>query len=273
MFSSTIQKRKKMGDDGTYRYTGVSCDAATIISGGRIVTSLIDVTSLFAQNITLNPNGYIQSSNYRESGGSPASGFKIDAKSGTIKSYGMVANSMTAVGGTFDNISANNAKFNNCVLNGYLYTNKVPFILVAMINFRIQDMYGEQGYFTNYKTANVKSFKRRETGTYEVFFQNPVTTKIFKAMGSDGIIHNYLTLLFLGNAHSSRDSFAHNCICTTNFDLISIDNMRRNIIEIDENSMIAKVYGAVLYTGDNNNDDLVDFITIQGFFVGTEPNL
>lgn len=89
-----------MGDDGTYRYTGVSCDAATIISDGKIVTSLIDVTSLFAQDITLNPNGYIQSSNYRESGGSPASGFKIDAKSGTIKSYGMVAR-----GGTFSQVT------------------------------------------------------------------------------------------------------------------------------------------------------------------------
>lgn len=57
--------------------------------------------------------------------------------------------------------------------------------------------------------------------------------------------------------------------------LISIDNLAANsgytLVIIDEATMTAKVFGAVLYVSDNNYDNLVDFITIQGFFVGTEP--
>ena len=140
-----------------------------------------------------------------------------------------------------------------------------------MVNFRIQDMDSTTGVFANYKTANIKSFKRRETGIYDVTFKKPIHTKIFKAMGSDNVLHNYLTLMFLGNAHDSRNSFAYNCHITTNYDLISIDNLYSDIIVIDESTMTADVYGAVLYTSDNNNDALVDFITLQGFFVGTEP--
>lgn len=203
--------------------------------------------------------------------GGTISGAEISGGSITIGDNFKVTNEgvITATGGTFTNITVNG----NSVLNGYLYSNSVPFILCAMINFRSQDMDSDTGIFHNYKTANIKSFKRRETGTYDVEFKNPITTKIFKAMGSDNVEHNYLTLLFLGNAHSSRDSFAHNCFLTTNFDLVSIDNMNKNLIQINEDSMTATVLGAALYCGDNNNDELVDFITIQGFFIGTEPVL
>lgn len=164
-------------------------------------------------------------------------------------------------------VNATKGKF-----EGYLYTNNVPFIIVAMCNFRIQDMNSDTGYFSRYKTANIKSFKRREKGTYDVLFLNPIKTKIFKAMGSDNIQHNYLTLMFLGNAHDSRESFAYNCFITTVYDLISIDNINNSIVSVDESTMTALVYGSTLYVSDNNHDDLIDFITLQGFFVGTEPN-
>lgn len=271
--------RYKTAASTGYTYTEVSCEAATIISNGKIVTNLIDVENLLAKNITLKPSGYIQSSNYSESGGQPAAGFRIDAASGMIKSYGMVTNNMTAEGGTFENITATGGTFTDItvngrsLLNGYLYSNSVPFILCAMINFRSQDMDSSTGIFRNYKTANISSFKRRERGVYDVKFRNPIKTKIFKALGSDNVEHNYLTLLFLGNAHDSRDSFAFNCVLTTNFDLVSIDNLNEDIIEIDEDSMTASVSGATLFCGDNSHDQLVDFITIQGFFVGTEPVL
>lgn len=44
-------------------------------------------------------------------------------------------------------------------------------------------------------------------------------------------------------------------------------------MEIDENSLTATVFGAMLFCGDNNHDAPVDFVTLQGFFVGTEPLL
>lgn len=87
----------------------------------------------------------------------------------------------------------------------------------------------------------------------------------------NNVLHNYLTLMFLGNAHDSRDSFAYNCHITTNYDLISIDNIAKGNVVIDESTMTADVYGAALYIADNNYDGLRDFITLQGFFVGTEP--
>lgn len=37
----------------SYSYTSISLEAATIISNGRIITNLIDVDSLFAQEITV----------------------------------------------------------------------------------------------------------------------------------------------------------------------------------------------------------------------------
>jgi hypothetical protein len=62
----------------------------TIIDGGYLRTSLIEVENLLAQNITLQANGYIQSSNYTESDGKPTAGFKFDAANNLIKSYGGV---------------------------------------------------------------------------------------------------------------------------------------------------------------------------------------
>lgn len=69
-------------------------------------------------------------------------------------------------------------------------------------------------------------------------------------------------------------------IPTTCYDLISINNLSNlvpdagfELVVINTMDMTAWVYGAVRYTGDNNTDSFQDFVTLQGFFVGTEPNL
>ena len=54
----------------------------TVIENGKIVTGLIDVESLFAEEIVISSTGSIRSSNYSESG----SGFKISAD-GIIEAY------------------------------------------------------------------------------------------------------------------------------------------------------------------------------------------
>ena len=72
----------------------------TIINGGHLRTALIEVQDLLAQNITLEAEGYMQSSNYAEdTNGMPTAGFKLDAANNKIKSYDMQAN-----GGVFSSI-------------------------------------------------------------------------------------------------------------------------------------------------------------------------
>lgn len=117
--------RYRSPDDGSYRYTGVSCDAATIISNGRIITSLIDTESLFASSITMKSGGVIRSSNWNGTCGSDGSitgygdaGWAIDfsgrsdftginATGGTFTDIKAVG--MTAEGGTFENVSVSGA--------------------------------------------------------------------------------------------------------------------------------------------------------------------
>lgn len=67
--------------------TGITRDY-TVIQNGKIVTGLIDVQTLLAQNITLAATGYIKSANYNEQGGTPRNGFILDAANNLIKGYG-----------------------------------------------------------------------------------------------------------------------------------------------------------------------------------------
>lgn len=67
--------------------TGITRDY-TVIQNGKIVTGLIDVQSLLAQNITLAAAGYIKSANYNEQSGTPRNGFMLDAANNLIKGYG-----------------------------------------------------------------------------------------------------------------------------------------------------------------------------------------
>ena len=82
----------------------------TIIDGGYLRTSLIEVEDLLAQNITLDAAGYIQSSNYAEaSGGTPTAGFKIDAANNLINT----------VGGVFKNINVKgNSQIEGLLIQG-----------------------------------------------------------------------------------------------------------------------------------------------------------
>ena len=86
----------------------------TIIDGGYLRTSLIEVEDLLAQNITLQANGYIESSNYAEdANGVPTAGFKLDAANNIIKSYDMQAN-----GGSYNDITAKDITLENGALFG-----------------------------------------------------------------------------------------------------------------------------------------------------------
>lgn len=67
--------------------TGITRDY-TVIQNGKIVTGLIDVQTLLAQNITLAAAGYIKSANYNEQSGTPRDGFMLDAANNLIKGYG-----------------------------------------------------------------------------------------------------------------------------------------------------------------------------------------
>ena len=67
--------------------TGITRDY-TVIQNGKIVTGLIDVQTLLAQNITLAATGYIKSANYNEQSGTPRNGFMLDAANDLIKGCG-----------------------------------------------------------------------------------------------------------------------------------------------------------------------------------------
>lgn len=68
--------------------------STSIIEGGKIKTNLIDVDSLFAQNIVIGSQGSVKSFNYNES----LAGFKIDGNGSSE------FNNVKAVNGIFTNI-------------------------------------------------------------------------------------------------------------------------------------------------------------------------
>ena len=76
----------------------VASKGQTIIDGGYLRTTLIEVDNLLAQNIVLKQQGYIKSHNYAESNGSPTAGFMLDATNNVIKTYGMKANEAIITG-------------------------------------------------------------------------------------------------------------------------------------------------------------------------------
>jgi hypothetical protein len=122
--TAAVSKRNDIAQAMGYLDWAAMASAATqgktIIDGGYLRTSLIEVEDLLAQNITLDAAGYIESSNYAEdTSGLPTAGFKLDAANNKIKSYDMQAN-----GGTFYNISLINGKVNGefAAEKGIFYT-------------------------------------------------------------------------------------------------------------------------------------------------------
>ena len=120
----------------------------TIIDGGYLRTSLIEVEDLLAQNITLDAAGYIESSNYTEdTSGLPTAGFKLDAANNKIKSYDMQAN-----GGTFYNISLINGKVNGefAAEKGIFYTAR-RYIYDLLVS-------SDRAYFFTFIKNNINYF-------------------------------------------------------------------------------------------------------------------
>jgi hypothetical protein len=118
----TVYTASKSDTDRNQLITAISQDPRqghTVIDGGYLKTALIEVNKLLAQNITLDANGFIQSSNYVEtSSGDPGAGFKIDAANNIIKAY-----NMRAQGGTFKDINVNGGSFTNITAQGGTFTN------------------------------------------------------------------------------------------------------------------------------------------------------
>ena len=141
----------------------------TIIDGGYLRTSLIEVDNLLAQSITLRQQGYIQSANYTESDGYPTAGFKLDAENNIIKAY-----QMKAVGGDFNGITLDT----NSVLRGFLQTDNIATKTVAGVYFIDQDTNNSASATNNItmgKVAyshNVKRVTKCGTGKYVIIFND-----------------------------------------------------------------------------------------------------
>lgn len=138
----------------------------TIIDGGYLRTSLIEVKNLLAQKITLKADGYIQSSNYaQDSSGYPTAGFQIDAENNVIKAY-----QMKAVGGNFNEITIDT----NSIIKGFLQTDNIMTKTIAGVYFIDQDT-GDSASSTNNITMgkvkcsnNVKRIVKCGTGKYVI---------------------------------------------------------------------------------------------------------
>ena len=128
---------QKMGYASYDAMVTAASQGKTIIDGGYLRTSLIEVEDLLAKNITLQAEGYMQSSNYAEdTAGTPTAGFKIDAANNLIKSYAMQAN-----GGTYKNITAkdiileHSVRFNNLIVITETTTTPVTELYNRLFNF------------------------------------------------------------------------------------------------------------------------------------------
>lgn len=118
---SYVCYRYRDSSSDVFKCTGVSCEAATIISNGRIVTSLIDTESLFAQNIMLKSGGLMRSTNWNGSYGSDGSitGYGTDGWAIDFSGQSDFVN-MHAIGGTFTNMRAEGGTFTNVDVTGII---------------------------------------------------------------------------------------------------------------------------------------------------------
>ena len=145
----------------------------TIIDGGYLRTSLIEVEKLLANDITLDANGYIESSNYAEDQDStPTAGFKLDAANNIIK----------AGSGVFANINIKgNSQFEGLIVQG---TNVYFACRFAF--------YYYNGTLTIKQCSNPlfeNSLIRRGTGQFVIDVTNPEKRK----WGTPRIIPNYIS--------------------------------------------------------------------------------
>ncbi|MBR1403487.1 MAG: hypothetical protein IJ558_04865 [Treponema sp.] len=113
--------RYKKADTEAYSYTSVSCEAATLIKDGKIITSLIDADDIFTKQLTLKSGGAIQSSNYDGGiicgdSGEATKGFRIESdgdvffSNGTFKGHieaesGKFTGELNATGGTLKDLT------------------------------------------------------------------------------------------------------------------------------------------------------------------------
>jgi hypothetical protein len=152
--SAAVSKRndvaQKLGYTDWAAMETAATQGKTIIDGGYLRTSLIEVEDLLAQNITLDAAGYIESSNYAENtSGVPTAGFKLDAANNKIKSYDMQAN-----GGTFENILVQDSEF-----KGVANVNALNLVTRAG-DVEIADGLSQTGVSTRYRVTRMTNLAR-----------------------------------------------------------------------------------------------------------------
>lgn len=217
----------------------------TIIDGGYLRTSLIEVDNILAQNIVLKQQGFIKSNNYAESDGSPTAGFMLDAANNVIKTYGMKAYNGDFCG----NIE---------MTGGFLKANDTPFKPMAMINLGYNH---DAIQLTNSK--NVSSVTRNEKGVYTIYLTNPVK------LGTHSYADNkYIDVFAIGNAASTFVSgYSDPILMTPNWLRQYVDG--RLVVDAEGNAIVNYI---VLYFIDNNNDIYLDPVSAQCFIFGTESD-
>ena len=146
-------------------------------------------------------------------------------------------------------------KVRDAYLDGCLYAYNCPFSVVAAFN--ISD--GTSLQLLSQK--NISSVSKEGTGIYRINFTTAVKTR--HHLLSDG--HRYIDMYVVANAH---DTFANGF----NNPLIVSINWVRNYIEgrVPYDNEFAYVTYALLYTIDNNIDQLLNVKTMQGFIAISE---
>ena len=245
--SNLTNLKKAMGDLAYLNTVEKAKLGTTIIDGGYIKTTLLDVDAIAAKvasidqiitsKLTINSAGEIVSSDfYNADGTESGNGYRL--KGGTIK--------------------ANNAIFNNCTLGGFLYANNTPFAPIAML-----DLGYNNSAIQLSNNKNISSVSRGGTGTYTVTFSTPIKLKTH-TYGSN----KYIDLFVVGNAADTFDNgFSNPIIPTCNWLRQYVDGR----LTVDSNGYATVTY-FVLYFADNSSDQLEDPRSSQVFIFGTEAN-
>jgi len=142
--TASTNRKDSVGNSLTVAY-GVSADYVPnstnfeTLMVNFLYANVAYVINLLAQNITLNPQGYIQSQNYAEdSNFDPIAGFRLDAAANVIKSFGS----------TFTN-----AKIKNAIITGNI-NGVAPDQLVPQFTHRVK--YSTAGTYNWTVPANVR---------------------------------------------------------------------------------------------------------------------
>ncbi len=243
------EKRDDMAKSLGYASYGAMSDAAergqTIIDGGYLRTSLIEVEALLAKSITMRNGGSLRSDNYKAG----VSGWKIDSDGNAEFADGTFRGNVEALSGSFvGKITATEGTFSGLLKQGANF-----YVASRIIIKEIRDNKDIRWSMTS-SNPKYSTLLRMGKGRYAILIPQDD-----REYGIPRIITHYCGDLYSpSNVEPTLDTFADNSYHPGGSDPEYQANARSGLNLFKYNADGTYKEYLPIYITDNNNDDFID---------------